>query len=384
MNKHFEYKKLLRSGQEGIPYFKKSFSFDEFCEDNNNIDAKNYLDYLLKNTNGKRPVLKFNRSSFRIKWFKNNYPKSLNIYLTRNPRDQLQSYVSMYTKKNIDIFLTMDLITTGVNIDAPIFRNLKNRIALLEYHSAEYEDEEIIYSILNGFYTYEDRYYIFYYIWFYAFILNVLYADIIVNIDFLSTEKSYLNNLYQQLSREMISDINYDDANIEKYEAYNIDNEKMEEIEKDIQTIILQSLRNNELELFFSKISKDEKNFLYYDKDTAIKFEQTKRKHEKPEERDKYFDGFTYIADNCVILSKELNERRNEIIKLNHRIKLLNDNVVQKDQQLSQRDRLLEQKKQKIIQLEKHVSNIYRSNSYRIGRIIIYPFSIFNKILKAR
>jgi hypothetical protein len=381
-NKHFEYKKLLRPGKEGIPYFKKAFSFDEFCKDTNNKDAKNYLDYLIENSGGKRPVLKFNRSSFRIKWFKNNYPKSLNIYLIRSPRDQWQSYVSMYTQKKRDVFFTMDLITAGVNIEALIFRNLKSCVNLFEYHSDEYENEEIIYGILNKYYTFEDRYFIFYYIWFYAFVLNVLYADIIVNVDMLSQEATYQSSVSNQLEQEEICGIKFDDSNITKYKSYEINTNKMHEIEEDIQEIILQTIDKNDLDKFFSKISKAEKDYLHDNRNTLAKNEQAKYSLERRNESAKYFEGFKFLADHCVRLNIEFNKQRKKIIELNHEMKLINNKVVQKDQQLNKKDRLLEQKKQKINQMGKHITNIYSSNSYRIGKIAIFPFSILKKIVK--
>ena len=64
-----EYEKLLQPNHRGIPFFKKSFSFDDYCNNDPNPDLKRYIDYLISGAaaEGKTPVLQFNRTAFRIK-----------------------------------------------------------------------------------------------------------------------------------------------------------------------------------------------------------------------------------------------------------------------------------------------------------------------------
>lgn len=90
-----EYRKLLRKGtMVGVPYMKKLFISEDFCNNNKNHPLREYLDYLITHSEDKIPVMKFNRAPLRIKWFQHTYKDGLNIYLVRNPRDNWQSKVS--------------------------------------------------------------------------------------------------------------------------------------------------------------------------------------------------------------------------------------------------------------------------------------------------
>ena len=64
----YEYRHLLEDQHMGVPYFKKSFSFDEFCyKEEENPDLKKYIDFLVAGAGEKIPVLQFNRSALRVR-----------------------------------------------------------------------------------------------------------------------------------------------------------------------------------------------------------------------------------------------------------------------------------------------------------------------------
>jgi hypothetical protein len=387
-NKLYEYKKLLRPGEVGVPYFRKSFSYDNYCENNKDIAAKDYLDYLIKNTETKIPVLKFTRSSFRIKWFKKNYPEALNIYISRNPRNQWQSYLAMH-KKELDIFLTTDLIITGINSTKPIFDKLKERIALFEYHSEIYNDEELIYSALNKFYSNPDRYFIFYYIWFCAFILNILYADFFKDVDLLSQVESYRNKMYDLLRFTKISNVSFEDANIENYKNFEIDTNEMLQIEQEVREIVFQSFKEDQIKLFHKTLEQKDKQNYFNNNEIEFITQKKSRKADKINMEKKYFKGFNFLANEYAILKKELtkniegaNELKKTISKKERVIKEKELQIGSMKKKIDELNLKIQSNGQFIRELLQHIKNLENSESYKIGKMIIFPIYFLVKTYK--
>ena len=235
----FEYQKLLRPGQKGVPFFKKSFSFDDFCNNDDNPDQERYIDYLVESSGDQIPVMQFNRSAFRVRWFKRNYPGAINIYLVRNPRDQFQSYMSMAEDNRLDVFLVMDLLVAGINRHTPYFEALAGHLPLWEYHSPGFEDEQWFYNLLLPVYNLEEKYLISYFIWYTALLENLLHADLLLNIDLLSTSDSYRRRIHEQFAGLGLENIDFNDANIGKYKEYSLNKEKAAEIEETAQSLII-------------------------------------------------------------------------------------------------------------------------------------------------
>ena len=138
-----EYRHLLKSGKPGVPHFRKSFSFDDFCRRDGHPAQKKYIDFLLAGCGGKIPLLQFNRSALRIAWFKKYYPSALHVYQYRNPRLQFDSFLSLEKNRGLDIFLLSDLLTAGVNRRKdPFFDDLAGLVPLFEYHASSFRKEE--------------------------------------------------------------------------------------------------------------------------------------------------------------------------------------------------------------------------------------------------
>ena len=132
---------------------------------------------------GYNKFFQFNRSAFRVKWFKKNYPDSLNIYLVRQPRDQWKSYFDLYESTNFLDFFVMDLLIVSLNKDKEDFRLLSKILPLISYTNNQQDKEIDFYKVVLDSYSNEDKYFIFYYMWFKAMIINVLHADFILNIN---------------------------------------------------------------------------------------------------------------------------------------------------------------------------------------------------------
>lgn len=236
-----EYKKLLRPNIKGVPHFQKSLSFDDFCntDQDQNPAQEKYVAFLVGQAGEKRALLQFNRSSLRISWFKAYFPGAIHIYLVRNPRDQFHSYVDMQVSKNLDIFLVMDLLLTGVNRQADIFRPLAGQVPLFEYHAPLFDQERLFYSQVLSAYTTTEKYFISYYIWFSALIENCLHADFLLSIDRLSTEPPYREEFSRFLDSGGVSGIDFADARIGHYEKPVLGAAEMAASEETVQALVL-------------------------------------------------------------------------------------------------------------------------------------------------
>jgi hypothetical protein len=257
----FEYRGLCKEGQKGVTYFKKSFSFDNFLDNDVNPDQKKYVDSLIENAGNKRPLLQFNRSALRIRWFKKYYPSDLHIYLVRNPLDQFNSYLSMAEEQKLDIFLVMDLITTGVNLQNGIFKELAKRIPLFEYHSPVFADEEYFYRQLLPGYSVEEKYFILYYTWFAALLENLLNDSLILNINFLSSKPAYRGKINRNLGKFKIDPLDFSDSNVKKCDIAALPENQVKEIQETVQSIILKQYTEAEISKILATLDDDNREY---------------------------------------------------------------------------------------------------------------------------
>jgi len=235
-----EYKKLLRPNRKGVPYFQKSFSFDDFCntDKDQNPAQEKYVAFLVSQAEEKRALLQFNRSSLRISWFKAYFPGAIHIYLVRHPGDQFHSYLDMQVLHNLDIFLVMDLLLTGVNRQADVFLPLAGQVPLFEYHAPLFDQERLFYSQVLSAYSTAEKYFIFYYIWFSACLENALYADFLLSIDRLSTEPAYRQEFNRFLDSGGVPDTDFTDARVKHYEKPVLGAAEMAAIEETVQSLV--------------------------------------------------------------------------------------------------------------------------------------------------
>jgi len=262
-----EYYSLLKPGKAGVPFFKKSFSFDEFCRNDDNPDLKKYIAFILQNSQNRIPVLQFNRTAFRTPWFKQNYKDSLNIYIVRSPRDQWQSYLETDKKIESRVFGTMDILLSSKNKHTDCFKKLSELVHLIEYSSENTELELLVYKHIADAYSLEEKYFIFYYIWFFSFIENVLHADSLLNVNRLGADIDYQKQIAGLFKKKYDHPLDFSDAKIKVYDRFTITAERMEAIEKNIQPILLDHLKKNSLtERFFSNISDEDKDFFKFNR----------------------------------------------------------------------------------------------------------------------
>jgi len=354
----FEYLKLLRPGLKGIPFFKKSFIFDEFCRNEANPDVKRYIDFLVMNAGDKIAVFQFNRSALRVKWFKENYADSQNIYLVRNPHDQWESYVSMHTENEVDIFLVMDLLLAGVNRNTKCFNSLNNIIPLIDFHSDRFDDEEVIFRQVLKAYSDEERFSIFYYIWFRSLIENVLHTDFFINIDLLCSDSSYKEDIYKLFGNRNIKRIDLDDARIGSYSEYSLESEVMKKIEEEVQAAILKSFHNEEIARFFSRMSAKDSEFFNFDRNKFYKRRVLNIKKTNINKKlvNKQKKVIQILADYSVSQNYQITENNQKIKQVDNELAQKELQLNQKDQQIVKQQHQLGQKDQQLIQKEQLIA----------------------------
>jgi hypothetical protein len=264
-----EYRGVLRKDGPGVEFFQKSFSFDLFCLSGRERSPaqRRYIDDLIRAAGDRIPLLKFNRTAMRTSWFKHEYPKSLNLYLVRNPRDQWQSYFKLFQRTGYESFFVMDLLAVSVNKKQACFKPLVEQLPLLEYHDDSYDREEAFYKILLGAYTEEEKYMIFYYLWLNAFFSNLLSADFVLNINLLSKDSSYRQNVHHYLQEQGLGEVDFEDAKLEEYSSYPLQPETLGSIEQKVQEMIIRTLSQKQIGQIFRNISAADRLYYHYEED---------------------------------------------------------------------------------------------------------------------
>lgn len=195
----------------GVKYFKESFIAREFCYNGNNQDLKNYIDLLIQTAEPRIPVFEFNRSSLRTEWFKTNYKDSFNVYLMRNPRDTFTSYHS-YTKTDNNYFLAMNWIFLSYNTSQPIFKWLV-KFSPIELKQYNFDKAIKYYSGKVADIPDEIHYMLFYTIWYSSLYMNMMHADLILDINKLSTDLDYREYVVSTFDK-LGCNVRFDDANV--------------------------------------------------------------------------------------------------------------------------------------------------------------------------
>ena len=256
-----EYRTMLNPAHRGIPYFRKSFSFDEFCHTTVNPDALRYVSHLIENCGDRIPVFQFNRTAGRTRWFAESFPDSLNVYLFRKPGDQWQSYWELFQRTEFEIFFVMDLLIVSLNADAPPFLPLAKYLPLLKFNADQYQEEENFYLMALKSYTDEEKYLIFYYIWFWTLINNVLHADICMNINRICGSAGYRSAILDDFEKYGLARIDFDDAVVTEYPESRLPASRMKQIEQTARQLVLQIYDQAEINLFFCKFSREDREY---------------------------------------------------------------------------------------------------------------------------
>jgi len=261
-----EYRQLLKPGRKGVPFFEKSFSFDDFCRSDPHPAQKKYVDFLMENCGGRIPLLQFNRSSLRSQWFKRHFPDVLHVYLVRSPRQQFSSCLRLAETKGLDIFLVMDLLAVSHNRkNCAAFRELARRIPLVLFQDPEFKREEAFYRFLLGLYSRADKYLIHYCIWLAALLENLEHADMMLNIDLLSGSEAYRRKVGGVLSASGFGGIDFTDARIRDYPDPFLEEPECSRVEELSWHLAAGRRRRAGIERLLSRLDREERASLRLD-----------------------------------------------------------------------------------------------------------------------
>jgi len=187
------YKGIL--GSSGVRLYKTKFAYHQYADNSreNNEDLSNYIDSLIKNCGKLRPILQFNRTGLRQKWFKERYPDSISIYLVRNPRHQFASYYQTYGDSGGRGFLRTELMIASLSLNCEYFEGIKVYVPSLEEPDKNLNPFQLFSffdEVIKKF-NLEQLYLIFLWHWINSLLEACRYSDMIIDSSELSNNLIY-------------------------------------------------------------------------------------------------------------------------------------------------------------------------------------------------
>ena len=182
---------LMRHDTKDLEYFHE-YPVDEngkikgfhdcFAQDTPNNDnqeaTQNYLQSLIDSAEGKTPVFKCCRSTFRAQWLKETFP-SLSISILRDPFDQFQSF-STFPEKYFDACLLMQTSICG---DDPRLQHLQALCPLPTLKDGSTREQVFIYQSMAQCLPEEQRYAIFYTWWWMHLLETAAISEVVIDIN---------------------------------------------------------------------------------------------------------------------------------------------------------------------------------------------------------
>lgn len=211
-----------------LKFFKEKMIADEFCKVKSDENLRGYVDCLTNFHADKTSIFHFNRTSLRSKWFVDNYPGSLNIYLHRDYKDQWQSIVDQYHSDN-PYFIIMNLMFFFKNQSHKFFKPLTTLIHCPEMPRFICENESLLFqSNYNHVYPYayyltmEEHYLIHYYLWKLSHAFNEKYCNLCVDMTKLNNDPLYQEKVSNVFSAYSEFKPNFKKIKLPRYSALNL------------------------------------------------------------------------------------------------------------------------------------------------------------------
>lgn len=200
-----------------LPFYNQRYAYHDFIDPPESL--KEYIDNLvLSAPESTSPVLQFNRTSLRLKWFKKTYPDMMHVFLLRDPFDQFESYVRRGGLGN-NIFLALNLIMIAAN---DLFARQDERIDFKEKHHINRIIQEAM--LKSKEYTLNQHFEFFLHIWIKSLIDAVDTSVVIADMD----KMNFISD-YRRRFNEVLDDyyhgasLNFDDYSIKKYSSLSLD-----------------------------------------------------------------------------------------------------------------------------------------------------------------
>ncbi|MEH0742557.1 hypothetical protein H4F05_13670 [Vibrio cholerae] len=235
--------KLLRHPELNRPYFWELFEVAPTClkyideaspyksffrEDEATID---YFTSLVEESKA-RPVIQECRTSARIDVLKRRMGGE-HIYLWRNPWDQWWSY------KVLDYFDTANQVILNAD-DVPLTIDLLRKKIRFKTYQAENLNDEFFWYKRNKL-SFDESYLAFYVLWLLSLIEAMQFADLLINMDTLSSNDSYTKKIELDLVSCGISGIEFGNCNSPFFHFHRSEIERFRKIEEVAHSLFIDS-----------------------------------------------------------------------------------------------------------------------------------------------
>ncbi len=238
----YEFKSVLHNGH--IPFFNIFMSYKEFTSVRQHARTYKYImTLLLRTPENLTPLLQFNRSSMRIGWFKRFFGNSFHVFILRNQRDQFESYFKQGKKYNIFLAINMYIIASnsGYGHFNKAYESFRDTFSVT--HDLYYDLKQL--AFYSGEVPPDVHYRVFMHIWVCSLIEAHKHADLIVDVDKLSSSDAYKGTIIEQLNKGFAVSPNlFSDCRVSSYTSYSMDNEVFERIEKEINDMYAKELQS--------------------------------------------------------------------------------------------------------------------------------------------
>ncbi len=220
-----EYLPLL--GPKGHPLFKLDFSYrNYFCVDAAALnDQQAYIDSLLAyaQKTGKTPVLGFVRSLGRAAWFRQVFQPAVNVVVIRSPLGQWMSARQLALKHRHEFLDPMQILILAQarGSDAAIEEARRFGLPRLDDHplQAGYALAQTLSAKLSP----QDRFRIFASVYTLSYLAALPAADLVVDMDRLSSETDYQATVKSEILRLTGLDLDFSDAKMPRHVAPDVD-----------------------------------------------------------------------------------------------------------------------------------------------------------------
>jgi hypothetical protein len=180
----------------------KEAIFDDYFGGQSGAAITRYFSALIRAAQG-RPVIQECRTSGRIELLKKSLG-GVHLFLWRNPWDQWWSFkVDSYFDVACQLIL-------GASSAPPVIALLRNECGYAEFHDAEIAREYEHFRLRPM--PPAKKYLVFFVLWCLALLEGLRHADLLVNVDMLSSSEAYRKETISHMAQLGIGGLNFDDC----------------------------------------------------------------------------------------------------------------------------------------------------------------------------
>lgn len=210
-----EFAPLLTS--RGVRHYRPSLAYHRFAlaPGETNPDLDRYINLLLihARSEGKTPVLGFNRSGLRVGWLREIF-SAYDVQVERDPRQIWWSYVQQARKGNY-FFLQKWLFVLECNADHPLFAPIAKRLPLRRGSQRFAVGEKAYYRGVLQLMPPDQIYLVVFYLWLLLAVHALTHCDLIIDLGRCS-DPAYRTRLTEKIGKATNLLVRFDDAQQER------------------------------------------------------------------------------------------------------------------------------------------------------------------------